>query len=127
MPACPAAPAAPQEYWYHIEDRLFAGPSYFDDAALGSFHVGLLVLPVAVIKHTPKGVRLVDGRFVCHSWTKKYAHPTIEDAKASFLARKNRQLAIHQARLAQASRAIALVQRGEVEKIMQKLPKDLRP
>ena len=55
-----------------------------------------------VIRKTPKGVWIFDSnrpgppwcRHIQHAWKKKFAYPTIDDARESFLKRKKCQIAI---------------------------------
>lgn len=64
----------------------------------------IVLLKVPVISHTPKGVWVKEfpwwvgddapKKFVNNSTTKRYAYPTIEEAKAAYLARKKRQVMI---------------------------------
>lgn len=62
-----------------------------------------------VLRYTPKGVVLDDGsmngRFICHNWTKQWAAPTPELARESFIARKKRQVGILSSRLRDAREA----------------------
>lgn len=55
-----------------------------------------------VLRATPCGVWVMDNRgeerFINRSWTKQYAHATVEEAKAAFRARKKRQISIYRAR-----------------------------
>lgn len=56
-----------------------------------------------VIRRTPKGAWIhgygVKPQFVLDGTKKRYAYPTKEEAKASFLARKQRQLGILKAQI----------------------------
>jgi hypothetical protein len=111
------------EYWYRYEDRRYAPPvnEYDEVVGVGSLKVHLREFPV--VRHTPKGVILGGAsdsyhrnfeRFVCHEWTKKFACKTIEEAQASFLARKARQIHIYQARLRDAELAVSLMKRMQL-------------
>jgi hypothetical protein len=51
-------------------------------------------------------------KLVVHSWVKKYACPTVEEALVSFLARKKRQHGIYTKRAATAARAIGLAEKA---------------
>ncbi len=57
-----------------------------------------------MVRHTPCGVQLDWGpdetRFVLESAHKRFACPTIEEARVSFLARKKKQLRIYEHRAA---------------------------
>lgn len=65
---------------------------------------GLWVQKYTVAKHTPKGVRLVNGMFVLNpeGGKKRFAHPTFTEALAAFAERKRRYIRILTARLSQA-------------------------
>lgn len=78
------------ERWYRYDADQDCG---------GSWHVRCFSFPV--LKHTPKGVQLnVWGkrRFVLRDARKRYACPTVEEAKESFMARKRRQYRIYRTR-----------------------------
>lgn len=67
-----------------------------------------------VVKRTPTGVRLLGvDRFVSCKTNKRFACPTIEEAKESFIARKKRQKRIHEAWVRRAEKAIDLVNKGD--------------
>ena len=102
------------EVWYRYEDRRYAEPvdEWGDSYGTGRLEVNLIKIPVR--KHTPKGVWLgwsAPGRFVLTSARKRYACPTAEEAKESFIARKKRQASIYRARLRDAEEAIRLAQK----------------
>ncbi len=65
-------------YWFRYED--IKGPKIF-------------LAEYEVIKTTPRGVRLDNGRLVLFDSRKKWASPTIEEAWLCFMARKHSQLA----------------------------------
>lgn len=101
-------------HWYRYQDHLCApGVDEFGRTeGVATVYVTLRKLPV--LKETPCGVWLDDygtRRFVRSDARKRYACPTIEDAKESFLARKERQASILTARLRQVNEAIARVTR----------------
>ena len=62
-----------------------------------------------IMRRTPKGARLLDGRFVLLTARKKFACNTILEALQSFKARKERQKTILSSRLAETSRALDAV------------------
>jgi hypothetical protein len=113
----------PDEMWYRFEDRRYSIADEYGDHYETRMEVELLKL--YALRHTPKGVwlglfRNYDSstpialrafRFVLKSATRKFACPTIELAKESFIARKRKQASIHRARAAQADRAIEIVER----------------
>ena len=63
-----------------------------------------------VTKITPKGVRLENGRFILLSAHKRFACPTVEEARLSFIARKKRQLEILNSQLRSTNSALKLIQ-----------------
>jgi hypothetical protein len=96
------------ETWYRYEDIVYA--SIYDDGP------GRLVVELReyeVLRHTPKGVWLTmgfgDKRFVLRGAHKRFACPTKLEARESFIARKRRQIRIHEAQAARARSAISLV------------------
>ena len=56
-----------------------------------------------VLRHTPKGVWVQaswrEEKFIAHSWRKKWAHPTVEEAIESFRRRQLRRIEILEAQL----------------------------
>lgn len=114
---------APTSYFRYSE--VLRGTGYTDQwgeyVSTGSY-VALQLQEFQVIKHTPKGVRIQDyhyrggtletGRLICHDWNKKWACPTVEEARLSFIARKKRQARIYEARLRQAKEALQLAEDG---------------
>lgn len=100
---------ANDEYWHRVEDYVVsAGVNEWGDD-LGRGGVEVISLRYRAIKHTPKGVWLDvcgDKRFVLKSAKKRFACPTKLDALESFLARKNRQIAICQWRIDDARKAL---------------------
>ena len=105
-----------EEYWYRYEDYLEAPPLDQFDEHSGEATLRITLRKFKVTKHTPKGVKLIQvfgdftssgpERLVLNKAHKKYACPSKEEARISFLARKKKQLLIHQARCRQAEAAI---------------------
>lgn len=97
------------EVWYrYIDHRVSLGYDYEFDRSSGS-RAAVYLREYDVLRHTPKGVWLdVDGadRFVLKQAHKRFACPTIEEAKQSFIARKLRQVQIHEARVRHAKEAL---------------------
>ncbi|RWI48375.1 MAG: hypothetical protein EOR34_10775 [Mesorhizobium sp.] len=76
------SPGLVEDGWYRYEDSSSSTPS---------IHLRRL----RVLRETPKGVWLddyVQERFVLKDANKRWAYPTIELARASFLIRKRRQV-----------------------------------
>lgn len=111
------------EYFYRFESTArSAGVDEFDNS-LGT-HYDVALRRYVVIKHTPKGTWIAMGafagkRFVLRDARKKFAHPNIQDALASFEHRKARQIAIYNARVERARRDIRRAQQ-KVETFMRK-------
>lgn len=115
------------EVWYRFEE-VTHGTGYTDEDGdwhrTGDSSVSIHVRELKVLKHTPKGVWLKvidpysDRRFVLKEVRKGFARPSIEAARADFVARKTRQAEIYETRARTARRAIKLAQRGEVRKTM---------
>lgn len=97
--------------WYRFTDFQTA-PSVDEwDNIVGKGGVNIRLHEYKVAKITPKGVQLDlgwgDKRFVLRDARKRFACPTLEEAKVSFLARKKRQLGIYEARADIVRRVIA--------------------
>ena len=109
-----------REVWYRYEDRRYSDPN-FDDYEPSSYssHVRVVLRKYPILRHTPKGVWLgwseYDRRFVLKSARKRFACPTIEEAKESFLARKRRQISIYEARLRDAREAVVLIENDVID------------
>ena len=87
---------APTPTSYFRFEEVRYGTGYTDESgeyvSTGSY-VKIQLREYRVIKRTPKGVRIDDysgehGRFISDEWTKQWACPTVEAARASFIARK---------------------------------------
>lgn len=96
--------------WYRFEDRQYAPPLDEFDNLLGTGSREVVLIEFEVVKETRTGVRLDTGRFVSRHTIKQYACPTIEEAKKSFLARKNKQIRILTSQLEAAKLALQLVE-----------------
>lgn len=109
-----AEPPKVGDTWYRFNDcQVSQGYTDYtgDYVSTGSKTV-IILEKFTVIKLTPCGVRLQGNYLVCNHWTKKFACPTIELAKESFIARKKRQYAIYNARAVSAKECINLVEKG---------------
>ena len=94
---------------YRFEDYL-CGDEY-------SVEVKVHLREFEVLRTTPCGA-WIEGqygrkRFVLKDSRKRYAHPTVDEARESFIARKKRQLSIYQARARTAERALEIA-RGDI-------------
>jgi hypothetical protein len=103
--------------YYRFEDYLQGTGGYdiHGEWEPGLAYVALRLQTFPVLKHTPKGVWIRDSggarRFIFHIWRKRYALPSIDEAKTSFLRRKERQAGIYEARAKSARTAIALMKK----------------
>lgn len=104
---------AGEEIWYRYDDVLVSSGIDVDGDPIGPGYVAVRLHRMLVRKRTPKGV-WIGLRFVLNSATKRYACPTIDEAKASFIARKTRQARIHHARARHAEEAIKIIESGKV-------------
>lgn len=103
----------PAEVWYRYEDKTYA-PFYVDYYGIECNAEPILkvrLITYEVLRTTPKGVWLCDWRkrFVLRGSHKRFACPTIEEAKESFIARKQKQIVIHQAVVRRAKKALAII------------------
>lgn len=99
--------------YYRYEDYLQSSGGYDMQGEWepGPSVVRVQVLTYPIVRKTPKGAWvMIDGekRFVADYWNKKHANPTSEGAKADFIARKKRLIAIQSARIRTAEQAIMI-------------------
>ncbi len=97
----------PTEVWFRFEDYVTCPLDGWGEPCGREIQVWLRRYPV--LKRTPKGAWLdIFGRrrFVLVSARKRYASPTIEEARESFLARKAAQRRILLARLRDVDAAV---------------------
>jgi hypothetical protein len=99
------------DVWYRYEDVSYAHLSF--DVNGGESYYSTLRVELRkfdVVRRTPKGVWLAvgftDKRWVSTTARKRFACPTVEEARESFRARKQRQMKIHEARADRARRAL---------------------
>lgn len=112
------------EVWYRYDDVRYAALLDEYERPCGPGVLEVKLREYKVIRHTPKGVWLAfsfgplsafssaERRFVLNDARKRFACPTIEEAKQSFIARKTRQARIHHARAKQAEDSIKLINAG---------------
>lgn len=112
-------------FWYRYED--IATADQLDDEwgtpLPGTGHTSVYLTQYLVLKETRKGVWIRDSshrngrknyqRFVLRGANKRYACPSLEEAKISFIARKRRQISINRARIRQAEAAIEIIKTGK--------------
>lgn len=101
------------DVYYRFQDR-HVGTGSFDvdgDYTPGPSYVTVEVCTYEVDKKTPKGawVWTDNGReFIADRWFCKYANPTLEGARADFIARKKKLIAVQTRRIHDAEEAIKL-------------------
>lgn len=101
------------DVWYRYENQLVSnGTDEYGDS-MGN-HVEVQCYEYTVSKVTEKGVWLglfvgAHDRWVSFTHTKRFACPTKELAQKSFVARKEREIAIHSRIIARSTEAIKLV------------------
>ena len=107
------------DIWYRYEDIRYAAPLDEYDQAVGRGRLVIELRKFEVNKITPKGVWLAykfgaltcgDRRFVLLDAHKRFACPTIKEAKESFLARKRKQSRIYKSRMLDAEEAIHMIE-----------------
>lgn len=108
---------ADTDIWYRFaECRVSNGVDEYENG-LGH-HMEVRCNTYRVVRRTPKGAWIVQvwgkntsgrKRFVLTASHKHYACPTVDEAKASFRARKKKQISIYSARIADAKKALLLI------------------
>ncbi len=81
--------------WYRYTDSRVCGVGYDGDVEWGNSQCKIYLQELEVLKETPKGAWLNNHgtrRFVLRTAHKRFACPTKEEAKESFLARKRAHL-----------------------------------
>lgn len=110
----PEPPDKPGEFFYRYYEMRFSSFDSDGDVIPGSGRLEVHLMKIPVIKTTPCGAWIgwTEGekKFVNLNWNKRYALPTIEEARASFIARKKREAQIMAARMRTAEQAIAVAQ-----------------
>ena len=108
------------DVWFRYDDVSYAPPVDEYGDCYGPSTLKVELTEFVVVKVTPKGVKLAhkmgdfalgEDRFVAHHWRKRFAAPTKEAARESFVARKDRQARIYEARAATARKAIAMIEK----------------
>lgn len=99
---------------YHRYDRHVVSEGYVNDygdyVPTGPGKVYINCGTYEVLHHTPKGVRLANGKLVLHASAKRWALPTKEEALTSFKARLRRNRLILETRLNHVQQAIELAE-----------------
>lgn len=110
------------EYWYRLEEQRYAAPLNEYDEPVGEGRLVVHVRKLKVLRLTPKGAWLIglqfgegNPRFVLREGKKRFACPTLEEATASYLKRKERHARILSAQLRTVEAASAMARNGRVE------------
>lgn len=98
-------------FWYRFDSHSSCAADEWGDLIPSSRTIHVTFHKARVVKVTPCGVRLDNGRFINRNWTKKAYCETIEEAKVSFIARKTRLISIAQHRIRDAEEAIRLIEK----------------
>lgn len=80
---------------------------------VGESQVVVTLHEFKVLSHTRKGVWINHGgrkKFILKEALRRFAAPTVAEAKRDFIARKNRQISIYAARIETAEKALALIE-----------------
>lgn len=105
------------EYWYRYEDQAYCAPrrAYEGDEEWSTTTMRVELRKLRVLKTTACGVWIEGGkwdkRFVRES-DGKYAHRTVEEARASYLDRKRGQIRIVKEQLRRAEHYLSEAQAG---------------
>lgn len=102
------------EVWYRYYEVHYSG-GYFDE--WGDWHSAgsagrsvIEIMEIPVIKRTHCGAWVGysehDKKFINLNWNKRYALPTIDEARDSYRARKRREIALMEGRATLARRAL---------------------
>lgn len=99
------------EVWYRFyEVRYSQGCDEYGDPLPGVGRIVVELMEIPVIKRTPCGAWVgyceSDKKFINLNWNKRYALPTIEEARDSYRARKKREISLMEARASLARRAL---------------------
>ena len=105
---CMECDTATPKFLYRYHDMRHAAPLDEWDNPIGAGVVRIHLVKFKVNYRTPKGVRLIDGKFVLLEGRKRYAYPTEQLALESFIARKTWQLSHLAHRVDQAEQALKL-------------------
>jgi hypothetical protein len=100
------------EVWHRFVDYQ-EGVGFSDDDFYSSSETRIRHIKLNVISHTAKGVWLDRGfgdrKFVLNEARKRYAYPTVELAKESFIIRKKRQISYARQTIENAEAALELI------------------
>jgi hypothetical protein len=103
------------DLYYRYEETRYASSLDEFDNPIGEGRLEVNLLSYPVLKRTPKGawIDAPQGRkFILTSANRRWACPTTDEAKDSFLARKKAQIRILSARMRDAKQSIEIVEQG---------------
>lgn len=103
------------DVFYYRYDNVRRSTGYMDawgDWVPGKTYTVVVLSTYRVVKKTPKGAWLTNGKFVLDGSGKRGAHATKELALESFIARKKRQALLLESQLASVKNALAIAERG---------------
>lgn len=107
-----------QTFWYRFEEVSYSAGLDEWEQPLGPSEVKVHLRQFPVTIQTPKGV-WIDAwngpRFVLRDARKRYACPTKEEARVSFIARKKAQIRIYNARIRTAKLALNIINDRHLE------------
>ena len=107
-----------QTFWYRFEEVGYATGLDEWGEPCGPSDVEVHLRKFLVLRETPKGVWLDawrGPRFVLRDARKRYACPTKEEARVSFIARKKAQIRIYNARIHTAELALNFINDRQLE------------
>lgn len=103
-------------FYRYYEVRYSLGVDEWGDPLPGVGRIAIELMEIPVIKRTPCGAWIgygeYDKKFVNLNWNKRYALPTIEEARQSYIARKKREIALMEGRASLARRALEVAKSG---------------
>lgn len=120
-------------YYYRFQEISYAPPLDEFENPVGEGGVIIELQTYLVTKKTPKGVKIRrayktskggGGQRVAYSnvekqvtntHIKRYAHPTIEEAKEAFIARKKKEKSIYDARSRKMTKLLKMIMEGKYE------------
>lgn len=100
------------EVWYRYREIFYSiGVDDYGDPIPGIGRIEIRLEEYPVIKKTPCGAWIetyFERRFVNLNWNKRFAVPTIDEARKSFIARKKREIQLMESRAKTARRSLAV-------------------
>lgn len=99
------------EVWYRYRDQYH---SNFDEDGepTGTGYMKVYLDKYYVKNHTPCGVRFTNGHWISKTAHRRFACPILDEAKISFIARKEKQRVIYLGKAERAKQAINIIRTG---------------